>query len=406
MATRRKGNTIEHPSIKDVFPEELPVNPAMIPAVPGADTGYDDIDEYDDVTALNTVLSELGADGAAGGGGFITVFKEFTVNGTKSEKYMGRHAVVDFSTGNLLEHLKNTFGGGRYHIRVYYPNGKGLAANKLIDIEGDTVNVPAVVPGAHPVVDLSPLTAQLTQMQSNFEKLLGALAGTQPKQPSRIEMLEEMKMLTDMFKPTVPVTPSPSYNPVDMMKLGMEMASMNSGDNNNMWVSKMIDVFGKPIIDALMMQKVAGDTSRQARIPAQPAGKSVISSAPVNEPESENDAVSLMLKGYLKLLENAAAQNQDVSEYADSILNMLPETQLTEFEEMLRAPDWKDRFAKYSQGVLKHPDWFTALHDKLLEYIDEDKQHLTPEVTGASVPAHETGDPGKSTTDDNTGSAA
>jgi hypothetical protein len=409
MATRKRtATTIDQAKIDDVFPvNQQP--PQQQFALPAPEADIDDFDDYDDVTALNTVLSELGAEGG-GGGGFITVFKEFTLNGSKTEKYMGRHAVADFASGTLLEHLKNTFGGGRYHIRVYHSSGRGLAANKMIDIEGDTV-APVISAPQAPAVDLSPITQAMAQMQSNFEKLLSAMVQSQPKQQSRLEMMEEMRVMRDVFAPPVQAA-QPVNNPLELIKLGVEMAGNgNGGDGNNAWVGKIIDTLGAPMMEMIMKNATAAPITASPALPRPQLPQSQPIPQPQQQPQqtNEDDSMNLMLTGYLKMLERAAANNADVGEHADNILNVIPPSSLPEFETMLRANDWQVRLSAHSQIINKYPVWFTGLRNTIIAFIDEDRAELNgggnlTDKTGAdSVQSHETSDTPQPAPNGNTG---
>jgi hypothetical protein len=394
-APKRKPRTLNQPAIEDVFPTQPQMTaPPQYAALPAPAPAYDDdeqFDDYDDVTALNTLLGEIGADGSDGGA-FITVYKGFAVNGVKSEKYMGRYAVADFASGTLLEHIKNTFGGGKYHIRVYNPGGKGLVANKQIDIEGDAVVAPVVT--STPAVDLSPVLQGMAQMQSNFEKLMGALIQSQQKPASRIEMFEEMRIMRELFSPAnVPQNnvPAPVHDPLALIKLGVELAGNKTGEeNDNSWVNRVIDTLGAPVMEMITKNMAKPQSPAQPARQALPhtAQNPAASASGATQP-TEDDPMNLMMRGYLLMVTNAAKASQDTAEFADSILGMLPETQLAEFEAMLRAPDWREKFATYSPAVNTYPEWFTRLHDNLLQFIDEDKG-LTVDDTGASVTAHET----------------
>lgn len=402
MATPRKRTpkTIE---ADDVFPPEttrqLPqyTEPAPQPFyIP---------DDYDDITALNTVLSELGATESESNG-FIMVYRETITGNNKVEKYLARYNVSEYANGNLLDTLQNTYGGGRYHIRVYRANGAGIAANRWIDI-ADNPNVTPLVPAANIAPAASPvdLTPLVTMMQQGFEKIFVAMTQAQQKPQTRAEMLDEMRIMREMFTPPVQNTPTvPQYNPVDMMKLGMEMAQMGGGDNNNAWIAKMIDTFGKPIVDQVIASQAA-KTIPQRTLPqpvVSPATPALPTTTPITD-ESE-DAVNIMIKGYLKLLTGAASSNHPVEDYADGILNFIPASELPDFDAMLRAADWRDRFAQYSPAVLQYPQWFENLRNTLIAYIDEDRAangNLTTSLSGASVAGHEDAYTGQGTNTDN-----
>lgn len=297
------------------------------------------------------------------------------------------------------ETIKSRFGGGTFIIKGYDDKNK-IRLRQVISIEGEpiieskAVAAPAQQAPAAPAFDMQAL---LAAMQENNRQLLSALTQVQHKERSTADMLEEMKLMRDVF---APASAAPQYNPVEMMKLGMEMAG---GEGNNAWVSKMIDVFGKPIIDGMVAAKT--QTSAAPARPSLPAAKA--SATPQAQSLTEEEtAVNLMLKGYIKMIGNAAAKNENVAEYADTILNLLPEPSLPEVEVLLRADDWQAKLAAYSPAVNEHPVWFANLRDTLLAYIDEDRAALTQPGSGGNVIGHENADPSKTSDNGDAGGLA
>jgi hypothetical protein len=384
MATKRKSQTIDQTDIEEVFPPQQQRG-VVHQLPPPVDYDEPEID-YDDVTALNNVLAELGAS-TDDVKGFITVFKESMTGNTKIEKYMGRYSVTDYAQGNLLDTLQNTYGSGKYHIRVYHPGGRGLAANKWIDIADNPNFQPpqTQTQSAPQAVDLSPI---LQVMQQGFEKMFTALTQNQPKQKTTLESLQEMALMRDIFAPANSATPvQPVTQIMDAMKLGMEMAAMNAGgDGNNAWAMKAMDMFGKPIIDAVLSAQHAAPVNHAPR-PVTPAIAAPGAVQPIIT-EDEN-AMSLMMKGYFVVLSKAAQNNKPVEEYANEILDMIPASELPDFDAMLRAPDWQARLATQTKAVNEYPVWFGNLRNLIIEFRDSDIAELTGQNISGSVIGHE-----------------
>lgn len=385
MATRRKNDTII-----DVPPETLP------PTFP-ATVGYpaDPPTEYDDVTALNNVLAELGA---KDDDGFVVVHREMTANGKRDDEYLDRYPVGEFS----LAGLKERWGAGKYKINVYHAGGGGLAARKVITIARDPTA--AVVPAAQ-MSQASDLTPILQTMQQGFEKLAGVMmqmAQSQAQKPaSRMEMLQEMQVMREIIgggeKPA-----SPAYDPVTLLKLGVEMANNGAGgDSNNSWVNKMLDTFGPALIPALSGAVQGAALPANTHVPH--LASPIPARAPTPKPDTsieEENSVNIIVVNYLNMLKQAAAKKAPVEEYADSILNALPVSMIPEIETMLRPDDWRDKLRAHTNAADSHPEWFTSLRDCLLSFIDEDKAiqngkvsiNLTPAIPGDSVLLHENAD--------------
>lgn len=380
------------------FPQNPPGNPptslrtATIPDLPP------ELIEYDDVTALNNVLAELGADDE---GGFVVVHREVVQpNGRREDEWLDRYPVSDFS----IEGLKSRWGSGRYKISVYHSGGGGLAARKTIPIAKDPNAVATAVSAPQPqAADLTPI---LQTMQQGFEKLITVMMQTQsrPEQPSRMEMLQEMQIMSEIFKQ--PATPAPQVGILEALKLGADMAANGAGgESNNAWVGKIIDQLGP-----VLMPVVAGAVQNAAAPKPAPAPARIAKPTPAatlpapTQTNPEENPVNIIVAQYLNMLKRAAEAKAPVDEYADSILASIPQSQVTEIENLLRPDDWREQLREMTNAADLHPEWFGSLRDTLLMYIDEDKgqnegvtTHLTAGSEAGSVSPH---------VDDNTGNSA
>jgi len=392
MATRKKpGETL---NIEDVFPQQ-PATQLRTVTVP--EPAPEPV-EYDDVTALNNVLSEIGADEE--GGGFVVVEREFkTESGKWDKEYLDRFVASEFN----LDMLKSRYGAGKYKINVYHGGGLGLATRKVINIAKDPNAVPPVTAtvAPAPATDLTPI---LQTMQQGFEKMIGIMVQSQQKPQSREEMLREMMLMKEMFTPATPAAP-PQQGLLEALKLGMEMANNGAGgDSNNAWVGKMIDQFGPllaPAVAATLTPAAPAvlQVNPTSRLPSPRPDAAVVQTQPIEE----ENPVNIIVVQYLNMLKQAADKKADVGEYADSILASIPASSVTDIENLLRPADWREQVKKHTQAVEQYPEWFGALRDTLLMYIDEDKAsalastHLTTEEPSGSVLDH---------ADDNTGKLA
>ena len=388
---RNSKNTID---VDDVFPPEQQAATGAFPALSSYPPAPPDNADYDDVTALNNVLAELGADEA--GGGFVTVFRE-TVDGTgkKPDEYLERFPASDFT----LDSLKARWGAGKYKINVYQ-EGR-ILTRKVITIARDPQSIPTLQAAA-PATDLTPVLSAIQQGNEKMVAAILAMAQNQQKQPNRMEMLQEMQIMREMFAPAQAAQPAAPSDPISLLKLGMEMAANagTGGESNNAWVKQVLDTLGPVLMPAL----AAG--IKPARMPEhQPAQAPQINALPAPTPrpaqlptEDENP-VNIIVVQYLNMLKRAAEQRAPVEEYADSILASIPASSVGEIENLLRPDDWQSQIARHTQVVNTHPEWFSSLREVLLAYIDEDKAAaqientpLTPVINTGSVSAHENAD--------------
>jgi len=389
MGTPRKksGETI---NVEDVFPS---TQSQQLRTVTVPDPESQPV-EYDDVTALNNVLSELGAD--EDGGGFVTVYREISdTSGKRPDEYLERYAASEFS----LDGLKARWGAGKYKINVYHGGGAGLAARKVITIAKDPTTA-VTAPVTAPATDLTPI---LQTMQQGFEKMFNAFVAMQQPvapQPSRMDMLQEMQIMREMFAPAANQTAPASLDAVALLKLGAEMANNGGGgDSNNSWVGKIIDQLGPVLAPALAgaVQGAAQGAAAPRRVQLPPPIKqaTIEHAAPAeNQINREENSVSLIIAHYLNMLKTAAEKRAPVEEYADSILNTIPPSKVPDIENMLRPDDWRDKLRTMTNAADLHPEWFQALRDTLLSYIDEDKGvNLTGANPGVSVHSYEDDNP-------------
>jgi len=307
----------------------------------------------------------------------------------KQEMFICKIAADEFDP----EIIKARFGGGTFIIKGYDEKNR-IKLRQFISIEGEPIieskpAVPAVVAApAAPQFDMHALAALLAE---NNRQLLNAIGQSQVKPRSTAEILEEMKLMRDILAPAS-AQPAQQFNPVELLKLGMEM---NGGGSDNAWALKAMEMFGKPIMDGMIAAKSQAAVPARAALPDR-------QTTPIGQQQQEESAVNLMLKGYIKMVGQAAAQNQNVEEYADTILNLVPESQLPEVEALLRADDWQTKLAAYSADVNTYPQWFAQLRQTLLAYIDEDRA-LTTGQAGDSLIAHENANSSKNATGGDTG---
>lgn len=341
--------------------------------------------QYDDVTHLNNVLAELGADEE--GGGFVVVNREeLTQQGRREDVYIDRFPAAEFS----MENLKARWGSGKYKISVYHAGGNGLATRKTITIAKDpTASLPAVI--TPPVAtDLSPILAAIQKSNEGVVAAIMALAQSQSKPADRGEFLRELVVMRDLFAPQQ--VAAPAQNPLEMMKLAIEMAKEGGDSGTPGWIGKMIDRFGEPMMTLLMSQQPA--QAPMARLPnpapinASPAA-TVAPQTPANEEENH---MNLMLKGVIKMMQNAAIQNEPAEQYADYLINLVPESEIPQVETMLKSPTWFTELQRYAPQIAHHEAWFTQLRGLVLQFIEEDRANapdLTSQLAPTTVVSHE-----------------
>ena len=307
----------------------------------------------------------------------------------RKESFVGNIEAQNFDPAVV----KERFGGGDYIFKGYNEKNQ-IDFRAEISIEGKPkIEVEGPVTIDHqtqkPQQDMQQLVTMMAESNRTMIAELARLI-TKPEK-STADVLNEIKAYKDIFSPASAV---PVAQPVDQlmsaMKMGAELAGMNGGgDGNQAWLLKAMDTFGKPIMDAIASgqlaqqqpARIAAPASPQARIPAQP---------------TEDNPMNLMMKGYIGILTRAAKQNEEVEGYANTILDLIPESDFTQFEVMIRADDWQQRMAMYAPSVNDYPGWFLNLRNTIIEFIDgdradeQDRTQLTEVKPGDRVQSHET----------------
>lgn len=321
-------------------------------------------DQGDDATALTNLLQEMGADEDSAA--FVVINREVkseTNRGKFEQEYIDRIPASDFS----LDVLKRGYGPGVYILRVYHGDSRGIATKKTIRIAKDTL--PQIqAPPTPTAQDLTPLVAA---MQKGFSDILGAVTQSQKQQPaapSRMDILQEMQAMRDMFYTPPPSVPQQTLNPVELLKLGAEMAKNGGAEDDGSWVGKILDRFA-PLLAAKLAEnpEQAMSDLEKVAVPDMPKVTQI------DIPGSE-EPMNIFVTQYMNTLKNAAVKNLPVESYAESILAIIPEPESPGLEELLKDQNWRARIAKHTNAVELYPDWFGRLRETLLEYIEEDKQ--------------------------------
>jgi hypothetical protein len=339
---------------------------------------YGGDDEPDAYAKIRSYCSTVGTDDSLG------IYRQLP---QKQEMFICKIDADEFDP----ETIKARFGGGTFIIKGYDDHNK-IRLRQFISIEGDPIvetNKPALA-----LVPVDPpfnMQSLLAILQENNKMLLASIAQSQPQPKTTVQVLEEMKLMRDIFAPAA----APQTNLVEMLKLGM---SLQGGGGDNAWVGQMIEVFGKPIVEGMVAAKAQG------AVPATPARPAIAAPVAAHKQTEEEPAVNIILRGYIKMVATAAAANEDVIEYADTILNMVPASQLPEVEALLRADDWQTKMAAYTPAVNQYPVWFANLRNTLIQFIDSDRlENLTAGGDGGRVSGHEDADTDKTPHDDNPG---
>ena len=360
---------------EDNFPSAAPqFNPALFEG--------GDVEDSPDAALLG-VLAELGeSDDKAK----VNLYRIPSEKG-KPDAYITSFQPSEFD----MDAIALKFGGGTYRVRVYNSASK-LSANKIISIEAPKV-IEKVEAIQAPALDVSAIVSAIAESGKQQAAILAAaLQSLNKPQETESQMLNRMMMYKELFGANQ-AQQAPQYNPVELLKTGIEIAQMGGdGGGNNAWVSKALETFA-PLMGQVLAQNQAQPQAQQRQTPralpqAAPKVENQLSTQTEQTQPTEDDPMNLMMRAYIGMLSNAAKSNASTEEWANNILDNVPAAQLPEIEGLLRSSDWQEKLAQLAPAVNQYPQWFSELRDTVIFFIDEDKK-LTAGGNTDSVVAHD-----------------
>jgi hypothetical protein len=306
--------------------------------------------------------------------------KVYRIKPDNTENFCSSYKPEDFENGDLSL-IQKQFGGGVYKIKVYATdpvnNKFRLYANQKVEIE-------------QPLTDLSkPVVENNNGMHTLFEKMLNRMDNMEqrfinaqtPAQPVTMEgILQQMVMMKQVLGSNEPKSSVTEL--LEGLKQMREMSDLinpsksdrDESDGLLPLASQAMDLikgFSQPVNDAPVQNQIA-------HVPV----NRPVNTRPIqndikieNENENKNDD-TMMIKFLLKTLKSKSANNEDVVLVADALAPMIPEA----VWEMLEADDWFDKLCEFDTECLPHKNWFTKLHDELLN--DEIDNNSSTNIVG------------------------
>ena len=316
------------------------------------------ISEFNDAIAageapdsyLMRVLGQLGeqADQAT-----VRLYRIDNASKRGEEEYLRKYPVQEFD----IDVVQDQWGGGRFRVRVYNPNGK-LISCPIIKLFGPPKVPKDTGQNGHDVLPAPTITAA---------DIAAAVAAVMPRAPSREETLRELQVYAEIFRPAA----APAAQPANLFEIffkGLEfgkeiIASSTPDPSGNRVFEKMIDSFGPAIMQAVAAAQAAPAVVKQtapavARIPLDPAANAAPAPAAPAEPSEDEVLKMLQIKMGVSMLVEQAKRSGDLTLYADWVLDNVPEDQV---RELLQAPDWFDRLSAINPEVRTNRVWFESL---------------------------------------------
>lgn len=294
----------------------------------------------------------------------------------------------------LLHYLRSKYGGGTYRLRVYGPNPKNrgrisLVANREISIEktmeekskGMVTHNPALN-GVDQNDPNAPILAMMNSME-NMQRIM--MENNQRPQFDFDKLIERLAVgvgiagsLATVLAPILKRDPAPApSDPFDQMKNMMllmnEMRNFADGGNQQENGGNSVMAGLGSLIGAVMQSQNAA--------PAQPMQPGEIYNNEtvdkLNNPGGDNPAHPYYM--HVTYIIQAAQQGADVEEFADQIINALPNEQsMHDLAEFISSENLLQEMAGANAAIINHSEYVYALADSLIEKINAKIAEMYP----------------------------
>lgn len=299
--------------------------------------------------ALLNVISELGSSTNTGK---VNVYR-YTPG--KPLAFSKSYLPMEFS----LEILKDEFGPGEYEVRVY--DQTALKSRRRINIDKPLHPAP-VAPVQHNDKLIETMNAGFNRMAEMFAGALNQLAASQPKQKSSSEILEEMRIMSEIIgNNRAPA--APAADPMSLIETAFILADRinprPAGEND--LLLEGLKAFA-PVLGVAMTQQQHQQAPALAAPQTMPTVQPPVQPVPASQPTptSEQD----MMKYYVWLLVQNAKQDNDPSTYANLFID---QTSVEEARGFVMNPTWFEILCNVNPEVANYRPWFEELRNIVLE---------------------------------------
>lgn len=309
--------------------------------------------EFDDYNETITEMERKTADFADSmrdmGASDEILVKRQVGNGKEPMEHVATFQSDEYSYSQLLEHLRNNYGGGLYRIylRVNGKN-KGNSLVRIAETKKPYDNAPSATGEMGSF--MSNVLREIRDMQ---QQLVDVTRQSQSGGLNRSEFLRELMMYKQIFSNDH--QPTAGGNLVSQMRELMGLQSdllqqlPQAGDKDEGFgdlIEKMT-----PLIETAMSQK----PEKQYR------------NNPVNEKEREKRHMSMRLNQGVKQLLKGAVKKSDPALYAELVLDQLPENIVRQW---LNDSDGLAKISNANPQINDHLPWFIELMEHLKAQLD------------------------------------
>lgn len=271
--------------------------------------------------------------------------KRQTGGGKDPMEHIGYFEPDEYTYGQLVEHLRNNYGGGLYRIYLR-SNGrnKGNSLVRIAEPKTGTVKTPTVGSEVNQV-----LATTLAAIERSQRELAESLRGAPQK--TTMEMMQEMLMMMDLME-RMRGPREKEVNPIDQLKntvgllsdLGLNIGGLKEPEEEG---------FGT------LIEKLAPVFVEGMKAPSQPKYKPNPTTPPTGDKTMFKE---MAMKQGLKMLVKAATNNAQPEIYSEMILDQFDPELVKSF---LLAPDSRARLIALSPQIAQYGPWFDELGEHL-----------------------------------------
>lgn len=304
----------------------------------------EDIDDisFDPISKTETEFDKKVEDFASsmsdlGNNGEILV-KRQTGGGKDPMEHVGYFEPDEYSYGQLVEHLRNNYGGGLYRIYLRV-NGRNKG-NSLVRI-AESKSTPE---NSRALAGHGELSQILNVMREQNNQLMDAMK--QPQKDPMADMMQMFQMMT-MMREAMGIQNQTPVNPLEQLKDSMSILEGFGVTINGQAEKDEDDGFGG------LIEKMA---------PLVTAAIQPKQSQPQQNPKSREKPMfgNIMLKAGINTLLKAAKKGSDPATYAEMILDQLPEDKVREF---ITSENSAKKLVEIVPQVGEFAEWFDTLSE-------------------------------------------
>ena len=376
MVTKTSKTVQIVPSQQEREPE-----PSLAPQLEVESTGgswiTDDMYDYENITpALQAIYVEMGM---VGGSETTVHVSKVDGIGRGEEAGVFRGPPEDYD----LERIAKDFGSGKYRVKVYIKNERGMKV-----IKGSKVFSWLLSPAQEAERQAKENPPQAVTF-GDLEKILSRVMQP-PAAPPAMDPMKMFELFTSMFAKMQPPAPPPPADPMQTFKMAFEIADRmkgneqtprDSGSNTNDIIIALADNFG-PALTSVLQEKMRLQRQAEGMTAADPAAIGM-QQQPQPEPQPPQQLAAIATPGGIlnqqeidalapgvAFLVMQAEQGNPVETYAEMILDNVPAEAL---QGMLKAPNPVAVLQEVNENVSKYQEWFTELLDQLRVLLSDVK---------------------------------